>query len=95
MRGPEGRESNIGALIIRMRFWGPVYYIYNKEPSRLVWAIIEAPILRVSCGFRAPTSVRLTCCTLLCSSFVRFILPRGSYPTPFLGYLVLWLGSVI
>ena len=21
--------------------------------------------------------------------------PRGSYPTPFLGYLVLWLGSVI
>ena len=22
-------------------------------------------------------------------------LPRGSYPTPFLGYLVLWLGSVI
>ena len=24
-----------------------------------------------------------------------FGLPRGSYPTPFLGYLVLWLGSVI
>ena len=23
------------------------------------------------------------------------VLPRGSYPTPFLGYLVLWLGSVI
>ena len=22
-------------------------------------------------------------------------LPRGSYPTPFLGYLVLWLGPVI
>ena len=22
-------------------------------------------------------------------------LPRGSYPTPFLGYLVLWLGSPI
>ena len=22
-------------------------------------------------------------------------LPRGSYPTPFLGYLVPWLGSVI
>ena len=22
-------------------------------------------------------------------------LPRGSYPTPFLGYLVLWLGSLI
>ena len=24
-----------------------------------------------------------------------FTVPRGSYPTPFLGYLVLWLGSVI
>ena len=24
-----------------------------------------------------------------------YSLPRGSYPTPFLGYLVLWLGSVI
>ena len=23
------------------------------------------------------------------------IVPRGSYPTPFLGYLVFWLGSVI
>ena len=24
-----------------------------------------------------------------------WVLPKGSYPTPFLGYLVLWLGSVI
>ena len=24
-----------------------------------------------------------------------FTVPRGSYPTPFLGYLVLWLGSPI
>ena len=23
------------------------------------------------------------------------VIPRGSYPTPFLGYLVLWLGSPI
>ena len=23
------------------------------------------------------------------------VIPRGSYPTPFLGYLVLWLGSAI
>ena len=23
------------------------------------------------------------------------MIPRGSYPAPFLGYLVLWLGSVI
>ena len=29
------------------------------------------------------------------SSLCGITLPRGSYPTPFLGYLVLWLGSVI
>ena len=28
--------------------------------------------------------------TMLCTT-----IPRGSYPTPFLGYLVLWLGSPI
>ena len=26
--------SNIGALIIRIRFWGPVYHNYNKEPPK-------------------------------------------------------------
>ena len=25
-------SHNIGALIIRIGFWGPVYYSYNKEP---------------------------------------------------------------
>ena len=28
------RLSNIGALIIRIGFWGPVYYTYNKEPPK-------------------------------------------------------------
>ena len=23
---------DIGALIISIRFWGPLYYTYNKEP---------------------------------------------------------------
>ena len=27
-----GFESNIGALIIRIGCWGPLYYRYNKEP---------------------------------------------------------------
>ena len=27
-------SSNIGALIIRIGFWGPLYYIYNKEPPQ-------------------------------------------------------------
>ena len=26
--------SNIGALIIRIGFWGPVYYNHNKEPHK-------------------------------------------------------------
>ena len=25
---------NIGALIIRIGFWGPLYYKYNKEPQK-------------------------------------------------------------
>ena len=29
------------------------------------------------------------------AEFISGTVPRGSYPTPFLGYLVLWLGSVI
>ena len=28
-------------------------------------------------------------------SFDLWMIPRGLYPTPFLGYLVLWLGSPI
>ena len=26
-------SGNIGALIIRLGFWGPLYYNYNKEPG--------------------------------------------------------------
>ena len=26
--------SNIGALIIRLRCWGPLYYNHNKEPPK-------------------------------------------------------------
>ena len=26
--------ANIGALIIRIGFWGPLYYNYNKEPPK-------------------------------------------------------------
>ena len=27
---------NVGALIIRIGFWGPLYYIYDKEPPKIV-----------------------------------------------------------
>ena len=36
---------NIGALIIRVGFWGPLYYNYNKDPQNIAWAVLEAPIL--------------------------------------------------
>ena len=26
------KQSNVGALIIRIGFWGPFYYNYNKGP---------------------------------------------------------------
>ena len=35
---------NIGALVIRIGFWGPLYYSYNnKEPPKIVLVIIAAP----------------------------------------------------
>ena len=36
---------NVGALIIRIRFWGPLYYNHNKEPPKLVQVIKKAPRL--------------------------------------------------
>ena len=30
------RKGNIGALIIRIGFWGPVHYNYKKEPTRKI-----------------------------------------------------------
>ena len=40
--GPRDLEDrvlgfNIGALIIRIGFWGPLYYIYNKEPPKTLF----------------------------------------------------------
>ena len=31
---PPAMSHTIGALIMRIGFWGPVYYNYNKEPPR-------------------------------------------------------------
>ena len=31
------RSVNIGALTIRIGFWGPLYYNYKKEPSKEYW----------------------------------------------------------
>ena len=44
--GVQGVGSKIGALIIRIGFWGPIiYYSYNKEPPKIVEVIFKAPIL--------------------------------------------------
>ena len=37
--------SNIGALIVKIGCWGPLYSNYNKELPKTVWGLIEAPIL--------------------------------------------------
>ena len=57
-------EYTIGALIIRIGFWGILYYSYNKEPPQNPILIIKAPIVYVtraavelSCPLReAPTA---------------------------------------
>ena len=43
-KGPND-QSNVGALRIRIGFWAPVQYGYNKEPQRIMWIFIEAPML--------------------------------------------------
>ena len=35
--------GNIGALIIRIGFGGPLYYMYHKEPPKIVVVILKAP----------------------------------------------------
>ena len=37
-----GSDLHIGALIIRVGFWGPLYHNYNKEPPKIVLVIIKA-----------------------------------------------------
>ena len=41
--------ANIGAMIIRIGFWGPLYYHCNKEPPTVL-VIIPAPIATSACG---------------------------------------------
>ena len=40
----------MGALIIRIGLWGPLYYNYNQEPPQnSILVIIKAPILNPLC----------------------------------------------
>ena len=41
--------SNVGAKIIRLGFWGILYYNHNMEPPQLVWIIMKPPILPRQC----------------------------------------------
>ena len=51
-------SMNIGALKIRIGFWGPSYlYFFLKEPPKIVLVVIQAPILLVL----LPTFVLLHC----------------------------------
>ena len=38
--------ANIGALIIRIGFWGPLYYTYNKEPLKIGFGTSFGPSYR-------------------------------------------------
>ena len=44
----ETPRPTIGALIIRIGCWGPFYYNDNKEPPKIVYLIIKAPIVNPS-----------------------------------------------
>ena len=45
LKGIYSRVYSIRALIIRIGFWGPLNYSYNKEPPEIVQVITQAPIL--------------------------------------------------
>ena len=40
-----GVNIGIGTSIIRIGFWGPLNYTFNKEPPKILLVIIQAPIL--------------------------------------------------
>ena len=40
--------GNVGALVIRIRVWDPYTTTIIGNPQKIVWAIIQAPIVRVS-----------------------------------------------
>ena len=44
VKRPRLRGINIGALIIRIGFWGILYYNYNEGPPEIVLVAISAPI---------------------------------------------------
>ena len=46
----DGEGGDAGALIIRLGFWSPLYYICSKEPPKIVKVTIKAPILGVGEG---------------------------------------------
>ena len=46
--GVSSANYNIGALAIRIGFWGLLYYNYNKEPPEIVLVFFCAPLLRTS-----------------------------------------------
>ena len=48
--------QNIGPLIIRIGFWGPLYYNYKKEPPpTLLLVIVKGPVLVQVCVERIPS----------------------------------------
>ena len=52
------RVFTIGALIIRIRFWGPLYYTYNKEPQKSIGNYLGSHITPISDPYLIDTFFR-------------------------------------
>ena len=49
--------TNVGALMIRIGFWGPVYYNYNKEPPKYYRQLLR-PLYYLIPGYFGPEPLR-------------------------------------
>ena len=56
------RLSNVGALIIRIGFWGPCYYIHNQEPQNSIGNSLGPCSINHSWGLGSSTSPCDFCC---------------------------------
>ena len=42
---------NVGALIVRIGFWGMFYYGFHMEPPKMVLVILKAAVFAFAFGF--------------------------------------------
>ena len=47
---PNLQTTNIGVLMVRIGFWGPLYYNYNKEPPKNSIANYQGSYIKLPSG---------------------------------------------